>query len=83
MRAALGVEYVVSEAGGGLNGALLPAGLIDELHPVILPTAIGGKGVPTLFDDPSSSLRIPNPPPSPLSHPSPRKSPQPPLPVIQ
>jgi len=52
MRAALGVTCVVSEAGGGLNGALLRAGLIDELHLVLLPTAIGGKGVPTIFDGP-------------------------------
>lgn len=50
MRDALGVTCVLSEAGGGLNGALLRAGLIDELHLVLMPAAIGGKGVPTLFD---------------------------------
>ena len=52
MRDVLGVTCVVSEAGGGLNGALLRADLIDELHLVILPTAIGGATVPSVFDGP-------------------------------
>lgn len=52
MRHRLGVDCVVSKAGGGLNGALLRAGLIDELHLLISPTAIGGLGTPTLFDGP-------------------------------
>ncbi|MFC9687380.1 dihydrofolate reductase family protein [Kribbella sp. NPDC056951] len=46
----LGVTCVLSEAGGGLNGALLRAGLVDELHLVVLPAAVGGAGVPTVFD---------------------------------
>ncbi|HET6986281.1 MAG TPA: dihydrofolate reductase family protein [Kribbella sp.] len=52
MRDVLGVSCVVSEAGGGLNGALLRAGLVDELHLIVLPTAIGGATVPTIFDGP-------------------------------
>lgn len=52
MQERLGVTCVVSEAGGGLNGALLRAGLVDELHVVVLPVAIGGHGVPTVFDGP-------------------------------
>jgi riboflavin biosynthesis pyrimidine reductase len=52
MRDVLGVTCVISEAGGGLNGALLRADLIDELHLILLPTAIGGATVPTLFDGP-------------------------------
>jgi 2,5-diamino-6-(ribosylamino)-4(3H)-pyrimidinone 5'-phosphate reductase len=32
MRDQLGATCVVSEAGGGLNGALLRSGLVDELH---------------------------------------------------
>jgi riboflavin biosynthesis pyrimidine reductase len=56
MRDVLGVTTVVSEAGGGLNGALLRAGLIDELHLLLLPTAIGGKGVPAIFDGPELTL---------------------------
>ncbi|MGW6281501.1 RibD family protein [Kribbella sp. NPDC055071] len=56
MREVLGVTHVVSEAGGGLNGALLRANLIDELHLILLPTAIGGKAVPTIFDGPELPL---------------------------
>lgn len=46
----LGVTCVVSEAGGGLNGALLRAGLVDELHLVLLPSLIGGRDIPSTFD---------------------------------
>ncbi|WP_242002171.1 RibD family protein [Kribbella steppae] len=48
----LGVSCVVSEAGGTLNAALLRADLIDELHLSLLPAAIAGKSVPTIFDGP-------------------------------
>lgn len=48
----LGVTCVVSKAGGGLNGALLRDGLVDELHIVMFPALIGGKGTPALFDGP-------------------------------
>jgi len=46
----LGVTCVVSEAGGGLNGALLRAGLVDEFHLVLLPSLIGGRDTPGTFD---------------------------------
>ena len=52
LKALLGVTCVVSKAGGELNGALLRAGLIDELHLVVSPHVIGGAGTPTLFDGP-------------------------------
>ena len=48
----LAVTCVVSEAGGGLNGALLRAGLVDEIQLLVLPAAIGGRGTPGLFDGP-------------------------------
>lgn len=48
----LGVTCVLSKAGGGLNGALLRAGLIDEVQVVVLPALIGGLGTPTSFDGP-------------------------------
>lgn len=50
MRERLGVTCVVSEAGGGLNGALLRAGLVDEIQLLVLPAVVGGLGTPALFD---------------------------------
>jgi 2,5-diamino-6-(ribosylamino)-4(3H)-pyrimidinone 5'-phosphate reductase len=50
MKDQLGVTCVVSEAGGGLNGALLRSELVDELHLMLLPSLIGGLGTPTTFD---------------------------------
>ena len=48
----LGVRCVLSTAGGGLNGALLRAGLIDELHVTLAPALIGGLGTPSIMDGP-------------------------------
>jgi riboflavin biosynthesis pyrimidine reductase len=53
MRERLGVTCIVSTAGGGLNGALLRAGLVDEIELVVLPAAIGGSGTPAIFDGPA------------------------------
>lgn len=50
MRDRLGVTCVLADGGGGLNGALLRAGLVDGLELVILPVAIGGTGIPSVFD---------------------------------
>ncbi len=50
IRERLGAGCVVSEAGGGLNGALLRAGLVDELHVVTVPTLVGGLGTPSVAD---------------------------------
>jgi 2,5-diamino-6-(ribosylamino)-4(3H)-pyrimidinone 5'-phosphate reductase len=52
MQDRLGVTCVVSTAGGGLNGALLREGLIDEIHLLVSPAAIGGLGTPTILDGP-------------------------------
>ena len=52
MHSRLGVTSVESTAGGGLNGALLRAGLVDELRLTLCPAAIGGLGTPTIFDGP-------------------------------
>jgi 2,5-diamino-6-(ribosylamino)-4(3H)-pyrimidinone 5'-phosphate reductase len=52
IRAQLGAECLVSEAGGGLNGALLRAGLVDELHIITVPVLIGGLGTPSIMDGP-------------------------------
>jgi 2,5-diamino-6-(ribosylamino)-4(3H)-pyrimidinone 5'-phosphate reductase len=48
----LGVTCVISTAGGKLNGALLRAGLIDEINIVFFPAIIGGLETPSLFDSP-------------------------------
>jgi riboflavin biosynthesis pyrimidine reductase len=48
----LGVERVVCTAGSRLNGALLRAGLVDELSLVLLPALIGGEHTPHLFRSP-------------------------------
>jgi riboflavin biosynthesis pyrimidine reductase len=49
MASELGVDRVVSTAGSRLNGALLRAGLVDELDLVLLPALIGGQATPMLF----------------------------------
>lgn len=49
----LGVTSVLSTAGGKLNGALLRAGLVDEVNVEFLPAIIGGIETPSLFDAPA------------------------------
>jgi 2,5-diamino-6-(ribosylamino)-4(3H)-pyrimidinone 5'-phosphate reductase len=56
----LGISCVLSTAGGGLQGALLRAGLIDELHLSIAPSLVGGLGTPTIMD--GRPLQIDEPP---------------------
>ena len=46
----LGIERIMLEGGGGANGALLRAGLIDELSLVISPAIDGSSGAPTVFN---------------------------------
>jgi len=53
LRAQLGVTSVLSTAGGRLNGALLRAGLVDEINVEFLPSIIGGIETPSLFDAPA------------------------------
>ncbi|MBN1963495.1 MAG: dihydrofolate reductase family protein [Anaerolineae bacterium] len=53
LRERLDVTTVVSTAGGRLNGALLRAGLVDEVSVEFLPGLIGGFTTPSLFDSPS------------------------------
>ena len=49
----LGVTCLVSTAGGKLNGALLRAGLVDEISIEFFPAVIGGFETPALFDSPA------------------------------
>jgi len=52
LAAGLNVTCIVSTAGGRLNGALLRAGLVDEINIEFLPGVIGGLNTPSLFDSP-------------------------------
>lgn len=52
LRAELDIACLLSEAGARLNGALLRAGLVDELHLILRPELIGGSETPALFDGP-------------------------------
>ena len=50
MREKLAVTCVVSNAGGGLNGALLRAGLVDAVDLLVAPALVGGMGTQSIFD---------------------------------
>ena len=43
------------EGGGTFNGAVLKAGLIDEISQVIVPIIDGGTGVPGICDIPGKT----------------------------
>jgi riboflavin biosynthesis pyrimidine reductase len=53
LKSEISVARVVSTAGGRLNGALLRAGLVDEISIEFLPAIIGGFETPALFDSPA------------------------------
>jgi riboflavin biosynthesis pyrimidine reductase len=46
----LGLERLFLEGGGSANGALLRAGLVDEISVVICPVVDGSAGAPSVFD---------------------------------
>jgi 2,5-diamino-6-(ribosylamino)-4(3H)-pyrimidinone 5'-phosphate reductase len=48
--AVFGVDCVVSDAGGVLNGVLLRAGLVDEIDVQFLPVVIGRAEAPAIFE---------------------------------
>ncbi len=53
MQDRLGVTCLVSTAGSRLNGALLRAGLVDEVNIEFFPAIIGGSETPALFGGPA------------------------------
>jgi riboflavin biosynthesis pyrimidine reductase len=46
----LGVGRLLLEGGGAINGALLQAGLVDELSLIVAPSVEGVPGGPAVFD---------------------------------
>ncbi len=50
LRREFGIEKLLLEGGGAINGSFLEADLIDELSIVLAPIADGSVGTPTLFD---------------------------------
>lgn len=58
MAAQLGIRCVMSTAGGGLNGALMRAGLIDELTLTLSPVLVGGVDTPSVLDGPPLAVGV-------------------------
>jgi 2,5-diamino-6-(ribosylamino)-4(3H)-pyrimidinone 5'-phosphate reductase len=50
IRHLLGAACVVCEGGGGINGALLRGGLVDEVQMIWFPAVVGGADTPSSFD---------------------------------
>lgn len=50
IREVLGVELLLVEGGGALNGSFMEAGLIDEMSLLLAPAADGSTKTPTLFE---------------------------------
>ncbi|MSP76971.1 MAG: 2-hydroxy-3-oxopropionate reductase [Rhodospirillaceae bacterium] len=46
----LGIKSILLEGGGGANGALLRAGLVDEISLVVSPVVDGSTGAPSVFN---------------------------------
>ena len=57
LRSHFGIRRVMLEGGGSINGALLAAGLIDEISLLICPFADGAPDLPTVFDAPKQDER--------------------------
>lgn len=50
LRQRWGIKRLLCEGGGELHGALIQAGLVDELHLTICPAIFGGRTAPTIAD---------------------------------
>lgn len=50
MCAVLGAVAVIADGGGGINGALVRAGLVDEVHVITFPALVGGLTTPSFVD---------------------------------
>jgi riboflavin biosynthesis pyrimidine reductase len=52
-----GIRRLMLEGGGTFNGAVLGAGLVDEISQVVVPVVDGGRNVATIFDIPGDPPR--------------------------
>jgi riboflavin biosynthesis pyrimidine reductase len=57
IRRVLGIRRLMLEGGGAFNGAVLHAGLVDEISQVVVPVVDGGRGISTIFDIPGDPPR--------------------------
>lgn len=55
IRRTFGLKKLMLEGGGTFNGAMLQAGLIDEISQVIVPVVDGGVGISSFFDIPGDA----------------------------
>jgi len=54
IRTLLGIRRLMLEGGGVFNGAMLKAGLVDEISLVIVPVVDGGRDVTSVFEIPGA-----------------------------
>ena len=54
----LGVERLLLEGGGHVNGEFLRAGLIDEISLAICPAVDGARGAPSVFDSSDQAMQL-------------------------
>jgi riboflavin biosynthesis pyrimidine reductase len=52
LRAAFNIKKLMLQGGGKFNGAMLKAGLVDEISHITVPVADGGVGISSFFDIP-------------------------------
>jgi riboflavin biosynthesis pyrimidine reductase len=57
IRRVLGIRRLMLEGGGTFNGAVLDAGVVDEISQVVVPVLDGGRGIATIFDIPGDPPR--------------------------
>ncbi len=55
LASAFNLRKLILQGGGKFNGAMLKAGLVDEISHITVPVADGGVGVSTFFDIPGDA----------------------------
>ncbi len=58
MKEKFGVEKLLLEGGGILNGSLMSAGLIDEISLLITPVIVNQSEAPSIFENKQNSLNL-------------------------